>query len=945
MAAQIYYSPFIPAFSSSGAPVPGAQLYFYYTSTLTKAPIWTTSSLSVPLTNPVVAAANGKYPDIYLDGTITYRVRQLDGNGNQIGDDIDPYVPGTAIMPTPPTVNVGTTTTLGTGVPATVTNAGTAQNAVFNFGIPTGPGGPAATVAVGTVSALPAGSTPVVTNVGTSSAAILNFSLAQGNDGVVGVRLTGNGIPANNYGNNGDTYVDLSTGIIYGPKSGGKWPLGTNADVNSATPNRYRSDFRIAGMTFPSAHWTLTRAGARTDMLYTDDYTYALTSFGSGVPMIRPGKGLGVFSPATQLLAAPGAPATETLTLNSGGTYIVTCWGPGGSAMGVATGTATATITKFSTGSAATSLGGTEKTFLTIVVTGTGTVIFTPSGGLTKANVILNSSAPGSTQPVPYIATQATIPGDLYAGTSTFNALIGATQGYFIVGVTDTNLRSYVNPSPFGLNGFSAVYLSNDTQYIMFDGTHSSSGQAIGNSKFSTGAALGRTWDATATVSNGAGDSQPFSFGFQHNNGAAVTSSALGVAATTGSFANYTHINGFISFYEIDTTARLSTSALYQKYTSWFAPSTIATPLSASTLHNFTSISLPKWKRGLAQMAAGVRDAVLCIVGSSHSAGQYPTNDAKRNSWPWQLATKLTAAGIQAWPYAYCGDDQYTIPAGGGTSVYDPYVSFSAGWSKSASRSSQFGGNVVLTTTTGATFTHAIPVATDSFTVTAYQGSGYGTFTINANGGSVLATVNCDNPTPGEIVTKVTVPAGVNSFAITVTSTGSKPVKIARTLPNDSRFKKVLIYNGARSAANSTDLANATAVENSYLLGLTNLAPDLTLIQGPVTNAAGAGESAATFTANMTTVYNTAAASGAVLMMDDPASSVAVVTLANQTLYRNLDATIAYDKGVPFLSAYEIGTYELGNLRGLYGDTVHGSTIDNGIIADNATSALVAAAV
>lgn len=827
---------------------------------------------------------------------------------------------------------------------------------VANVGMSQGTDGAAAAIVSVTANTLAPGSPATATNIGTSLAAQFVLGIPAGTpgtngtngtngaDGTTGNNYFGYGPPANNQYVNGDTYTDLNTGFVYGQKTGGKWPLGTVADVNSSSPNRYKVDFRQSGVTVPAAHWTLSRVGARTDMLYTDDYTYALTSFGSGVPMIRPGKGLGIFSPATQLLAAPGAPATETLTLNSGGTYIVTCWGPGGSAMGVALGTATATITKFSTGSAATSLGGTEKTFLTIVVTGTGTVIFTPSGGLTKANVILNSSAPGSTQPVPYIASQTTIPGDLYAGTSTFNSLIGAAQGYFIVGLTDTNLRSYVNPSPLGLNGFSAVYLSNDTQYIMFDGTHSSSGQSIGNVKFSTGAALGRTWDGTATVSNGGGDSQPFSFGFQHNNGAAVTASALGVAATTGSFSNYTHINGFVTFYEIDTTARISTSALYQKYTSWIAPSTTTTPLSASVLHNFLPNSLPKWKRGLAQMAAGVRDAVVCIVGSSHSAGQYPTNDAKRNSWPWLLATKLTTAGIQAWPYAYCGDDQYTIPAGGGTSVYDPYVSFSAGWSKSASRSSQFGGNVVLTTTTGATFTHAIPVATDTYTITAYQGSGYGTFTIAANGGGVLATVNCDNPTPGEKVTTVTVAPGVNSFAITVTSTGSKPVKIARSLPNDSRFKKVLIYNGARSAANSTDLSNNVAPENSYLLGLTNLAPDLTLVQGPVTNAAGAGESAATFTANMTAVYNIAAVSGSVLMMDDPASAVGTVTLANQTLYRNLDATIAYGNGAPFLSAYEIGTYELGQPRGLYGDTVHGSVIDNGIVADNATSTLVAAA-
>lgn len=104
------------------------------------------------------------------------------------------------------TVSVGTVTTLAPGASATVTNAGSSNSAVFNFGIPagaagsngsngaTGSPGAAATVAVGSVSALPAGSTPTVTNVGSSSAAVLNFGLTVGNagaDGAAGVNAFG----------------------------------------------------------------------------------------------------------------------------------------------------------------------------------------------------------------------------------------------------------------------------------------------------------------------------------------------------------------------------------------------------------------------------------------------------------------------------------------------------------------------------------------------------------------------------------------------------------------------------------------------------------------------------------------------------------------------------------------------------------------------------------
>lgn len=76
------------------------------------------------------------------------------------------------------TVSVGTVSSV-TGTP-TVTNSGTPQAAVLNFGIPKGD---AATVSVGTVETLPAGSSAYVTNSGTSSAAVFDFGIPQGQGG------------------------------------------------------------------------------------------------------------------------------------------------------------------------------------------------------------------------------------------------------------------------------------------------------------------------------------------------------------------------------------------------------------------------------------------------------------------------------------------------------------------------------------------------------------------------------------------------------------------------------------------------------------------------------------------------------------------------------------------------------------------------------------------
>lgn len=108
MASEVYFSPFIPTFNGNGLPVPGARLYFFYTGTTTPAPIYSDSGMTTPLANPVISNAAAQYPNIYLDAAITYRVRVTDRNGTQLGNDIDPYVPGTALEgpPGPPGGNI-----------------------------------------------------------------------------------------------------------------------------------------------------------------------------------------------------------------------------------------------------------------------------------------------------------------------------------------------------------------------------------------------------------------------------------------------------------------------------------------------------------------------------------------------------------------------------------------------------------------------------------------------------------------------------------------------------------------------------------------------------------------------------------------------------------------------------------------------------------------------
>ena len=98
----------------------------------------------------------------------------------------------------PTTITVGTTTTGAAGTQASVTNSGTATNAILNFVIPrgdTGATGPAgadgqdgtsATVTVGTTTTGEPGTQASVTNSGTATNAILNFVIPRGDTGAAG---------------------------------------------------------------------------------------------------------------------------------------------------------------------------------------------------------------------------------------------------------------------------------------------------------------------------------------------------------------------------------------------------------------------------------------------------------------------------------------------------------------------------------------------------------------------------------------------------------------------------------------------------------------------------------------------------------------------------------------------------------------------------------------
>lgn len=122
---------------STGAPVPGALLFFYASMTSTRQNTYADIGLTTPNTNPVQANASGVFPNIFLTSA-AYKVVLTDDMGNQIwtadpvsGDgNVAPNqrsITSSADLPIQATdqiLNIGITVPLTIPVPLASTRAG-----------------------------------------------------------------------------------------------------------------------------------------------------------------------------------------------------------------------------------------------------------------------------------------------------------------------------------------------------------------------------------------------------------------------------------------------------------------------------------------------------------------------------------------------------------------------------------------------------------------------------------------------------------------------------------------------------------------------------------------------------------------------------------------------------------------------------------------------------
>lgn len=84
MPSTIFTTPRSRELTASGAPVPGAKLYFYTSGTTTPATVYQNTGLTVAHSNPVLSDIGGLFPAIWLDTAVSYDVVCKSASGSTL---------------------------------------------------------------------------------------------------------------------------------------------------------------------------------------------------------------------------------------------------------------------------------------------------------------------------------------------------------------------------------------------------------------------------------------------------------------------------------------------------------------------------------------------------------------------------------------------------------------------------------------------------------------------------------------------------------------------------------------------------------------------------------------------------------------------------------------------------------------------------------------------
>jgi lysophospholipase L1-like esterase len=393
----------------------------------------------------------------------------------------------------------------------------------------------------------------------------------------------------------------------------------------------------------------------------------------------------------------------------------------------------------------------------------------------------------------------------------------------------------------------------------------------------------------------------------------------------------------------ITGAAALATYAQLQNGTGLLTSALGAVPSGGDQLpfgfYNFTGSNLANWQSALAAQQRGSFNAILGCLGDSTVAGQGAANNelasnAKNLSWPTQLANLLPNGG---WSSVW-GDNNISAAAGN-LHDFDKRLSRS-GWaiSKTKAAGTLCGGSFHGHPSTNShSFTPTNQI--DTIEVWYAQSPANGQFTIDVDGGSPLATVNCEGP-DAFMKTTATCAPGFHTVNVRRAMTSAHDIYVTGLRVYNSAIKEVSVYNLGGCRWGSADFVVDDHPWNT-LPAVAAISPNLVIFQAGIINDWDDGIPLSTVRSNMMAVINAlkSVKCDVILMSGAPSKTGVFASHATQAAYVMNMRSLAYAADVPFIDVWALfgGTWKSSAMA----DSLHPNGIGYELIAGYARTAVL----
>lgn len=306
------------------------------------------------------------------------------------------------------------------------------------------------------------------------------------------------------------------------------------------------------------------------------------------------------------------------------------------------------------------------------------------------------------------------------------------------------------------------------------------------------------------------------------------------------------------------------------------------------------------------------------FAGRGAGTGSVQMDGARAVSVSARLAYRLGQAGVLA---TDCGMFEANN-TDGSWALYDPQVA-TGSWAMSAA-ATNFGGRLLnRNATTSSNPAFAPAYAVDTFELYTPRLT-YGTINYNVDGGAATSV-----PQSGETTflrTMISTSLGAHTLNLARQTAAGGTVYLNGVVAYDSSRKEARLINGASRGWSTTDWLISDQPWRGFG-GIEAMAPDIAIISLGTNDrrSGGAGNSAATFAANMQSIINKARATASqiILVTPMPINPASVATITNAELLSAYEGLAASNGALLLKSEDLLADWTSANAAGEVADSLH----------------------